>query len=240
MTSARSGEEAWKEAVGATAARAASSGMALGLGSGSTVYFFLQALGSRLAAGEVTDIVGVPTSQQTEEVARRLRIPLATLEEVGTLDLTVDGADEVDPALDLIKGMGGAHLREKMVAQASRRFMVIVDERKLVSSLGTRSPLPVEVVPFGWGTHVQFLEDQGARPVLRVGSNGNPYVTDNGNLILDCHFSDGIPDAHALARTLADRAGVVEDGLFLGLAQEALVAGDDGVRTLVRREGTAS
>ncbi|MFC1661887.1 ribose 5-phosphate isomerase A [Gemmatimonadota bacterium] len=236
MTSTGLGEETGKEAVGTRAAEAVSSGMVLGLGTGSTVFFFLQALGKRLQQGDLNDIVGVPTSLQTEEEARRQGIPLTTLEAAGTLDLTVDGADEVDPALDLIKGMGGALLREKMVAQASRRFLVIVDDRKLVSCLGTRSPLPVEVVPFGWGSHLRFLEEQGARAVLRTRPDGFPFVTDNGNHLLECHFEGGIPDTGGLAQALAHRAGVVGDGLFLGLAHEVLVSSDGGVRALTRGE----
>ena len=143
-----------KALAGAGAAEAVQPGMKLGLGTGSTVAFFLQALGRRARAGELPGIVGVPTSLWTEKEAGALGIPLATLQEVGSLDLTVDGADEVDPNLDLIKGMGGALLREKMVAQATKRLIIIADERKVVDRLGTRSPLPVEVVPFAWESHV--------------------------------------------------------------------------------------
>jgi ribose 5-phosphate isomerase A len=211
--------------------------MVVGLGTGSTVAFFLQALAERFQGGGLPGIVGVPTSIRTEMEARALGIPLASLESVGTLDLTVDGADEVDPELNLIKGMGGALLREKMVAQASRSFLIVVDEGKVVDCLGTRSPLPVEVVPFGWGTHLAFMKDLGADAALRTGADGEPYRTDNGNLILECRFPEGISDPGELENVLAKRAGVVESGLFLGLARRVLVGGEDGVRSMDAEEG---
>jgi ribose 5-phosphate isomerase A len=239
MTRAESEEQAGKAATGRRAAEAVDSGMVLGLGSGSTVFFFLQALGRRLREGSVSRIVGVPTSRETEERARQMGIPLITLVDAGTVDLTVDGADEVDPALDLIKGMGGALLREKMVAQASRRFVIIVDDQKLVPRLGVRSPLPVEVAPFGWDSHLDFLRGLGADPALRTLPGGEPLFTDNGNHILDCIFPDGIPDPGELSRVLSQRAGVVEDGLFLGMADEVLVGAGGKVRTL-KRSGVRS
>jgi ribose 5-phosphate isomerase A len=146
----------------------------------------------------------------------------------------VDGADEVTPSLDLIKGMGGALLREKIVAQASERFVIIADEGKAVQRLGTRSPLPVEVVDWGWAGHVAELEARGADVTLRTLEDGRPFVSDNGNLILHCRFPDGIADAPALDAALHARAGVVETGLFLGLATEAILAGPEGVRRLGR------
>ncbi len=224
--------EEMKRLAGRNAAGTVASGMRLGLGTGSTVAHFLEHLGERLACGEVSDVVGVPTSVRTEEAARRLRIPLATLEELGSLDLAVDGADEVDPALDLVKGLGGALLREKMVAQAAARMLVIVDDSKLVGRLGERAPVPVEVVPFGHASHIAWLRDLGAEPRLRTGFDGAPYRTDNGNLILDCRFDGGIGDPAGLESRLAHRAGVVESGLFLDLAGEAVVAGTEGVRRL--------
>lgn len=225
-----------KAAAGAKAAEAVTPGMRLGLGTGSTAAFFLSALGRRFQNGELPGIVGVPTSLRTQEEAGKLGIPLSTLQEVGSLDLTVDGADEVDPALDLIKGLGGALLREKMVAQVTKHLIIIADRRKLVDRLGTRSPLPLEVVPFAWESHVPFLHELGARAVIRSGPDGAPFRTDNGNVILDCHFSKGIGDAWALQDALAKRAGVVESGLFLGLADEVLVGGEGDVMTMTRKE----
>ena len=218
--------------AGRDAARSVASGMRLGLGTGSTVAHFLEHLGARIARGELSGVVGVPTSVRTEEAARRLGIALAALEETGPLDLTVDGADEVDPGLGLVKGLGGALLREKMVAQASERMLVIVDDSKLVGRLGETAPVPVEVVPFGHASHLAWLRDLGAEPRLRDGGNGHPYRTDNGNLIVDCRFDGGIEDPSGLERRLARRAGVVESGLFLEMATEAVVAGAGGVRRM--------
>jgi ribose 5-phosphate isomerase A len=208
--------------------------MKLGLGTGSTVAFFLESLAMRFRNGEIPGIIGVPTSLWTQQRATDLGIPLGTLEEMGSMDLTVDGADEVDPDLELIKGLGGALLREKMVAQATDRLVIIVDESKLVQRLGTRSPLPVEVVPFAWKSHLPHLTQKGAEPILRMGPQGSPMCTDNGNYILDCRFPQGIENPSALQSELAGRAGVVESGLFLGLADEVLVGGGEGVRRISR------
>lgn len=210
------------------------SGTAIGLGTGSTVRPLLELLAARLREGGLSGVVGVATSRDTEDRCRALGIPLATLEERPSLALAIDGADEVSPRLDLIKGMGGALLREKIVAGAARRFVVIADESKLVKRLGTRSPLPVEVVPFGWTALLPFLESLGAAPTLRRRGDGSPYLTDNGNYLLECRFRRGIADPAALARKLAKRTGVVEDGLFLRVATAAVVAGARGVRVLKR------
>ena len=223
-----------KRAVGVEAAELVESGMRLGLGTGSTVAHLLVALAERLKGGVLIDVVGVPTSLRTAQEAQDLGIPLASLPETPVLDLTIDGADEVDPELNLIKGLGGALLREKMVAQASRRLAIMVDDSKMVPALGTRCPVPVEVIRFGWEVHVPFVESCGADPVLRVGPDGEPIVTDNGNYIIDCHFSGGIDDAEDFERAVRRRAGVVESGLFLKMATEVLVAGPDGVKTLSR------
>ncbi len=227
-----------KRETGVRAAEMVESGMRLGLGTGSTVAFFLQALGRRLSQGEVEDVVGVPTSIRTQKAAEALGIPIGSLARLVSLDLVVDGADEVDPSLDLIKGLGGALLREKMVAQAGRRFVVIADERKLVSRLGEVAPLPVEVVPFEYESHLGWLADLGCEASLRVESDGSPYVTDNGNLIIHCVFPGGIPDPAGLEAALRGRAGVVESGLFLGLVTDAVIAGVDGLRVLRRRVAT--
>jgi len=226
--------ESLKRAAAAEAVALVRSGMALGLGTGSTVAHFLQLLGEKLDAGELRDIVGVPSSIRTGREARAAGIPLRGLAEQPRLDLTVDGADEVTPQLDLIKGMGGALLREKMVAQASDRLVIIVDSAKAVDRLGTRSPLPVEVVDWGWSGHVAFLEGHGAKVQVRRFDDGPPFKSDNGNLILDCRFPEGIADPAALEAGLRARAGVVETGLFLGMADAAILAGSEGIRWLRR------
>lgn len=227
-----------KRAVGLEAAGLVEDGMCLGLGTGSTVAFFLLFLAERLNRGGLRNVVGVPTSLRTAREARELGIPLTSLAEHPALDLTVDGADEVDPRLNLIKGLGGALLREKMVAQASERLAIMVDESKVVTSLGDKSPIPVEVVQFGWEVHERFLESWGARPVVRRLPDGQPVTSDNGNYIIDCYFSGGVDDAVALDGALAARAGVVESGLFLGMATQVLVGSQGGVRSLFRDEPT--
>lgn len=211
--------------------------MRLGLGTGSTVAHFLRHLAARIACGDLVDVVGVPTSIRTEKAARKLGIPLGTLSELAPLDLTVDGADEVDPELNLIKGLGGALLREKMVAQASARFVVIVDDAKLVRRLGERAPVPVEVVTFECDSHLRWFEALGADPKVRRDEAGNVYLTDNRHVIVDCHFVKGIPDPLALEHRLAGRAGIVESGLFLNMADQVVVAGAGSVRSLTRGGG---
>lgn len=220
-----------KRAAAAEALKGVRSGMRLGLGTGSTAAHFVDLLGRALAEGRLGDIVGVPTSERTARQARELGIPLAELSQAQPLDLAVDGADEVDPALDLVKGLGGALLREKMIVQAARRFVVIADESKSVPRLGSRAPLPVEVVPFAWEAHLGPLGEMGGLPTLRTDRGGAPVRTDNGNFILDLAFEDGIGDPHELEGRLRARAGVVETGLFLGMAQQVVLAGSDGVRT---------
>lgn len=210
------------------------SGMRLGLGTGSTMAHFLDLLGEALAQGSLKDIVGIPTSVRTREHAGEVGIPLAELDAIQPLDLAVDGADEVNPSLDLVKGLGGALLREKMVVQAAQRFVVIADDSKWVDRLATRAPLPVEVVPFSWKAHLAPLQALGGEPVLRTVEGGEPIYTDNGNLLLDMHFTDGIENPRELERALRDRAGVVETGLFLGVASEAILAGEEGIRVVSR------
>jgi len=223
-----------KRAAAERAVELITSGMVVGLGTGSTMQPLLEALARRLREGIVRGVVAVPTSDATAQRCRTLGIPQATLEEYPELALAVDGADEVNPRLDAIKGMGGAMLREKVVALAARRFVLVVDESKLVRRLGTRAPVPVEVVPFGWTALVPFFEGLGAEPALRVLPDGEPYVTDNGNYVVDCRFARGIADPASLARALARRTGVVEDGLFLRIARLVVVAGRRGVRLLRR------
>jgi ribose 5-phosphate isomerase A len=209
-------------------------GMIVGLGSGSTATLAVRRIGERLRAGLLQNILGIPCSRQTEGEALRAGIPLTTLEEHPTIDLTIDGADEVDPDLNLIKGGGGALLREKIVAQDTRREIIIVDESKLSPVLGTHWPVPVEVSPFGWGSQSAFLQSLGAKITLRRNADGSVYRTDQGNFILDCNFGP-IPDAAALASHLKTRAGIVEHGLFIGLTSEVIVAGESGFRHLTRK-----
>lgn len=216
------------------AANHVESGMRLGLGTGSTVAHFLELLGERLATGQVRDVAGVPTSRWTEAEAGRLGIPLVALADHPRLDLAVDGTDEVDPHADLIKGMGGALLREKMVAQAADHLLIIADESKSVEQLGTRSPLPIEVVAREHESHIDFLTAKGAEVSVRRGEDGSPFRSDNGNVVLDCRFRDGIADPRALDRALQARAGIVETGLFLGLAHEVVIASRQGVRVMRR------
>ena len=223
--------EALKRAAAAEALRRVQSGMRLGLGTGSTMAHLLDLLGEAMAEGRIADVVGVPTSERTRVHAERLGIPLAPLSDIVPLDLAIDGADEFDPRLDLVKGLGGALVREKIVAQEAARFVVIVDESKEVARLGEKAPLPVEVVEYEWRSHLPFFRTLGAEPVLRA-TDGDPYRTDNGNLIVDLSFADGIADARALQTALLERAGVVDTGLFLGMATEVLVAAPGGIRTL--------
>jgi ribose 5-phosphate isomerase A len=209
------------------------SGMRVGLGTGSTARHVVDVIAEKLEEGSLEDIVGVPTSRATETHARAAGIPLATLEEVQSLDVTIDGADEIDPRLELIKGHGGALLWEKLVACASRRLIIVADTSKLVDRLGSRMALPVEVIPFGWSTHLEFFQQSGARASLRR-NHGEPVVTDGGHFLVDCHFDGGIADPAEIATRFKARPGIVDTGLFLGLAQEAVVAGAEGVRVLTR------
>lgn len=205
-------------------------GMIVGLGTGSTADQFLQALSAALKAGTIRNIRGVPTSRQSERRAEALGIPLATLAQCPRPDVTIDGADEVAPNLDLIKGLGGALLREKIVAQNSRRLVIIADAGKAVTKLGTHSMLPVEVAPFAHEVQEPFLRSLGATPALRRGPDGAAFVTDNSNYIYDCRFPAGIDDAVELERRLRGRAGIVETGLFLGIAEVALIADELSVQ----------
>ncbi len=207
-------------------------GMVLGLGTGSTARHVLEVLAERRRAGALRRIVGVPTSRATRQAALELGIPLASLDDEPRLDLALDGADEVNPELNLIKGLGGALLWEKIVATASDRLVIVVDEGKLVERLGERAPLPVEVVPFGWTTHLAYLDLLGAQPTLRRARDGAPFTTDGGHYLLDCRFEDGIIEPDRIEREIRQRVGVVETGLFLGMADTVVVGGAGGVRVL--------
>lgn len=224
----------FKQQAAEYAAKFVTSGMVVGLGHGSTAIFAVRAIAARLATGELKNIVAIPCSRQTEADARALGIPLTTLEETPAIDITIDGADEVDPALNLIKGGGGALLREKIVAQASSREIIAVNEGKLVPALGTVWAVPVEVIPFGWRSQANFLTALGAEVTLRRSSDGEPFRTDQGNLILDCRFGP-IAQPEELAAQLRARAGIVEHGMCLGMADDVIIAGPTGIRHL-RRE----
>lgn len=209
-------------------------GMRVGLGTGSTAQFAVQRLGELLREGKLRDIVGVPTSEATERQAREEGIPLARLEEVEALDLAIDGADEADPHFNLVKGWGAALLREKMVEQLARRLVIVVDDSKLVDALGRRG-VPVEVVQFGWQHTARQLAALGCEAQLRRTVAGEPVVTDNGNYIVDCKFADGIRDCAGVAAAMKGMCGVVEHGLFLGMASDVVCASEAGVRFLERQ-----
>ena len=208
-------------------------GMTLGLGSGSTAEAVLRELGVRVADGLA--VRGVPTSERTARLARELGIPLLSLDEVDRLDLGIDGADEIAPSLDVVKGRGGALLHEKLVAHACARYLIVAAAEKLVTRLGTRMPLPVEVVPFGWPRTAERVRGLGCDPTLRLGRDGAPFVSDGGHLVLDC-VTGPVADPAALAAALKATAGVVDHGLFVGFADRALVVDAAGaVRVLVRQ-----
>jgi ribose 5-phosphate isomerase A len=228
--------DAQKRAAAARALDFVRPGMALGLGTGSTARHFVELLGERVRAG--LDVVGVPTSNATRDDAQRCGVPLTTLDERPALDLTIDGADEIAPDLNLIKGGGGALLREKIVAAASARMVVIADESKWVAALG-RFPLPIEVLPFGLGASRRAIEAAIAGVglagtlALRRGKDGHAFVTDGGHWIIDAALGH-IAEPQALALKLAAIPGVMEHGLFIGLAQTAILAGPAGVRVVGR------
>ena len=222
-----------KRAAGRLAADLVETGQRVGLGTGSTVFFTLERLGERIR-DEGLRIVGVPTSEDTTAKARELGIPLGTLEEIDALDLTIDGADEIDAGFDMIKGGGGALLREKVVAANSEEVVIVVGAGKVVERLGTTFDLPVEVVPFARAAVARRIALLGGAPAVR-GGEAAPYLTDNGNEILDVHFEGGIADAAALERDLDAVPGVVESGLFIGLARRLVVGEDDGTADLRTR-----
>jgi ribose 5-phosphate isomerase A len=204
------------------------SGMKVGLGTGSTAIFATRRIAELLRTGELHDIIGVATSRATHAEAIRLGIPMMSDDMPTDLDVTIDGADEVDPDMNLIKGGGGALLREKIVAQASQREIIVVDESKPSRRLGTHQPVPVEVIPFGWRSQARYLESLGAVYSVRVNPDGAQFVTDSGNMILDCHFGP-ISDVRQLESVLSARPGIVQHGLFIGLATDLIVADAAGI-----------
>ncbi|ADE68059.1 MULTISPECIES: ribose-5-phosphate isomerase RpiA [Priestia] len=217
-----------KQAVGEKAAQFVEDGMIVGLGTGSTAYYTIVKLGERVKNG--LNIKAVPTSQKTEELARKLGIPIVTLADVEYIDIAIDGADEVDSELSLIKGGGGALLREKMIAYAAKRFIVIADSKKIVKTLGA-FPLPVEVIRFGWEMTAKHIRSAGCVPQLRLLDDHTPFITDNGNYILDCHFSE-IENPAELEKQLIRIPGVVESGLFVGMTEEVITVQNQDVHII--------
>jgi ribose 5-phosphate isomerase A len=222
--------EAEKEAAGRAAAKLVSEGDVVGLGTGSTAYFAVIALGERAGAG--LKILGIPTSVQTGDLARSVGITLTTLDEHPEIDITIDGADEIDHQLNLIKGGGGALLREKVVASASKRMIVIADSSKYVDVLG-KFPLPLEIISFARTVVEKKILSLGASVKLRAKRDGSAYLTDNGNPILDCSFRE-IKNPRALAQELSNLAGIVEHGLFIGLAERVLIGRAGKVEEILR------
>lgn len=219
--------QAAKHAAARAALELVTDGLCVGLGSGSTASIFIELLGAAVREGRFKKLACVPTSLDSEKLAKQAGINVVDFVTHARCDLTVDGADEIDPRLNVVKGLGGALLREKIVAQNSDRLVIIADETKLVSRIGERSPLPVEVVRFGLDASERFLRSLQCVPTLRKGKDGQPYLTDNGNVIFDCRF-DQPYDVHGISRLLETRAGIVEHGLFLGMVHEALVATSTG------------
>jgi ribose 5-phosphate isomerase A len=219
-----------KEAAARASLRFVQDGQIVGLGTGSTAAYFIQLLGEQVKKG--LRIRGIPTSERSREQAASLGIPLTTLDECQQIDVTVDGADEVDPQLRLIKGGGGALLREKIVASATKQLVIVADATKRVPVLG-KFPLPVEVIKFAQAVVAKKIEALGASVGLRLGADGSPFLSDENNYILDCRFGQ-IPDADRLARRLSDMPGVVEHGLFIGMASVVLLANGSEVVELRR------
>jgi ribose 5-phosphate isomerase A len=223
-----------KKQAGDAAARLVEDGMVVGLGTGSTAACVIEALGRRIAS-EGLHIVGIPTSDRTIEQAERLHIPLSSFAKHTQIDLTIDGADEILPGpLYLIKGHGGALLREKIVAASSNRMVVVADATKLVKTLGELCSVPTEIVPFGWESTQKKLERLNARPALRLGADGKPYVTDGGHYILDCSFGP-MEDPKEIAHHLDHVVGLIEHGLFLKYATEGVIASVDGIKILKKQ-----
>lgn len=223
-----------KERAGRRAAEFIKDGMVVGLGTGSTAEFTIKALGERVAQG--LNIRAIPTSNASATLATELGIELVTLTTCPSIDLTIDGADEVDPNLDLIKGLGGALLREKVVAAASDQQIIIIDPSKTVDRLGTKAPLPIEVVPFAMDSIAKRLVNDGLNITPRLQSDSTElFITDNSNYILDCHYPNGIEQAAVTEYNLNNIPGVVENGLFVGLAQTVIIGLEDGTTKIIKR-----
>ena len=225
--------EEFKKQAAEKAVEEIESGMIVGLGSGSTVYYAIHKLAQEIRTGALLNIKAIASSRQTEKLANKLDIPLITFHDSQNIDITIDGADEVDKYLNLIKGGGAAHLREKILVQASNKFIVVVDETKLSTKLGEKWAVPIEVVKFAYPIIETFIESINGEPELRTFDSGSPVVTDEGNYIVDANFGV-IRNPFELAEKLESRAGIVEHGLFLRLASKVIVAGKDGIKELVK------
>ena len=223
-----------KKQAGEQAALYVESGMVVGLGTGSTAVHAVRAIGRMLANGRLQNVIGIPTSEETRREAERLGIPLTNFDENPIIDITIDGADEIDPNFNLIKGLGAALLREKIVATASKQMIVVIDDRKIVKKIATRAPVPVEVIPFARQPVEAYLRSLGARPVLRLDWQTGQHIviTDENNIILDCWFDGGLDNPMAMGQAIRSQPGVVEHGLFFNLATRAIVAAPDGIQIL--------
>ncbi len=235
MTAAADPVKLMKQEVGRAAANLVKSGSIVGLGTGSTTAFTIQFLGDRLKSGELKDIVGIPTSFQSEVLAKQYGVPLTTLDAVDHIDIAIDGADEVDPHKTLIKGGGAAHTREKVVDYLAEQFVVVVDSGKLVDRLGSTFAVPVEVIPMAITPVMQAIKKLGGKPELRMGvRKAGPVITDQGNMVIDVKF-DSIPDPGELEKTLNNIPGVLENGIFFGCTDIVLVGEVKDGQPLVRQ-----
>lgn len=223
-----------KKAAAEEAVKYVKSGMVIGLGTGSTTYFAIKKIGELLQEGKLNSIVGIPSSIQSENLAKEFKIPLTTFDQHTEIDITIDGADEVDENLNLIKGGGGALLREKVLAQASKKEIIIVDESKLSKILGAKWAVPVEVIRFAENVIFKFLESLGGESKLRMDGNNKPFITDEGNYIIDTNFGQ-IKKPEILAKQLENRAGIVEHGLFINLASEVIAATENGINKVSKK-----
>ena len=226
-------KDALRKMAAEEAVKYVKNGMVIGLGTGRTASYALKFISDLLHSGRLKDIIGIPSSIKTAKKAHDLGIPLTNLDDHPIIDLTIDGADEIDPQLNLIKGGGGALLREKILAQASKKLVIIADEEKYVPKLGTKWAVPVEVIPFAWKTEMIFLETLGATVKIRLCDDGSIYKTDQDNYILDCRFGP-LENPYKIAEKLNSRAGIMEHGLFLDITSEAIISGQDGIKHLKR------
>ena len=220
--------ENYKEEAAQAAVAEIEKGMVVGIGHGSTVHFAIQGLAQLISTGELADVVVIPCSQESQRKAENMGILIVDFNSRKNIDITIDGADEIDPAFNLIKGGGGALLREKMLAQESKRVIIIADHNKLSPKLGTNFSLPLEISKFGWAHQIDFIEGLGGNASLRKYDNDEMVLTDQENYLLDCHFG-AIEDLDELAKALEKRAGILEHGLFLNLATDVIIAGADGI-----------